>query len=90
MRYAADFATLLFIVEAVVIAGLWQMSKPAWRLPFTATLVIFGLAGIGANAAIGLMGYSDGLDKSAPDQYAALVKTFQPVSSVLRSFGVKP
>ena len=91
MRYAADFASLLFIVEAMVIAGLWQILKSStWRPVCTIVLVMFGLAGMGANAALGLSDYFGGFRAAAPDQYAALAKVFHPVSSMLQALGVKP
>jgi hypothetical protein len=91
MRYTADFASLLFVAAALTIAGLWQMSKPgAWRILYTVVFVIFGLASVGSNAAIGLMGYLGGLNQSAPDQYRALEKIFKPASKVLQVLGVKP
>jgi len=91
MRYQADFAAVLFLAAAAVIAGLYQVwEKTLLQSWLTRGVVALGLLGIAVNGAIGTTGYYNNLLADAPDQYQALADRFSPVSKVLAAVGVAP
>jgi hypothetical protein len=89
MRYQADFAAVLFLAAAGVIAGLYQVwEKTPLQKWLTRGVVALGLLGIVVNGAIGTTGYYDNLLAEAPDQYRALAGWFNPLSKILTAAGV--
>ncbi|MEO8128896.1 MAG: hypothetical protein ABJF23_06095 [Bryobacteraceae bacterium] len=88
MRYEAEFATLFFLAAAVAVAGIGeQLSLKRHRIAFGIIVASLSLFGILINSAIGLAGYYNGLNVSAPEQFETLRSLFAPVASALAALG---
>ena len=87
MRYEADFATVLFVAAAVVLAGASESTVRIRRILFGA-VVALGLLGVVINGAIGMTGYYDNFRKEAPKQYQSLANLFAPVEKLMVWCGV--
>jgi len=88
MRYQADFATVLLLASALVIAGWAAAGNPArWR---ARAVVALGIWGIVINGCIGMTGYYDNFRAEAPEEYQSTAALFQPVSNLLGALGIPP
>lgn len=90
MRYQADFATILLLASACVIAGLCtggQSRRSRWLY---GSVVALGLMGIMVNGATGMTGYYDNFRFEAPQQYQSTAAVFAPAAKVLGWLGIPP
>lgn len=92
MRYQADFAGLLFVPTALVIAGLWQWGRRviSVRVAYLALFCFLAAATVLPTGLAGLSSEYGGLDLTEPGQFKALQTLFGPVSSALVRWGVQP
>ena len=88
MRYEVDFATVLFVAAAAVIAGFSERYRPRMQAWVYRSVVALGLFGVVVNGAIGMTGYYDNFRMEAPAEYQRLAEWFNPVSKVLAWCGV--
>ena len=87
MRYQADFAAILFLAAALVIAGLHEIVRVRRRKWLIGVIFALGLFGVIVNGTTALRGYYY-RSTNVPGPYQAIVGWFNPVAKTLAWFGV--
>ncbi len=88
MRYQADSSTLFFLAASVAIGWLLVSGPSRLRKHAVLSLIAMVSFGIVCNAAFGVSGTYDNLQRADPAQYKTLESFFQPVSQALGALGL--